>query len=234
MWYKMVLTLTILIPSLLLVLGCSGDRDLEKENEELKTLNEELTRKYMKLLIEKDELENELRELRETPGYRYNLGLSYFNNGDYESAAREFQYIIEWFPDSRYAEKARMKLEEVESGVAFIEGEQRGGEGGINEVEKAISEWVELRNNEGKKGTIVTWPLQIFIVRTSKIGNLECHFPGEYEHTTYVGTWDGTVIEGSSKFINGDYIYVTGKFLDVFKDGLLIEASKVVNEGYRE
>lgn len=216
----------------------SGPTDVEiaamrAENARLKTENEALKK--------------EVDVLKKTPDFIYREGIDLMNENDYLGAKDKFVEVLDKYPTSEYSKIAKEKIKAADREIAKVEAEKRRAEREAAErrkyeprtEEEAIAEWVNFRNNEALRGTVVTWVFQVKSVYDKYLMGVTIRYCSGWLDTKYTKPveclWHPDVIISGSKYLAiGDWITVTCTFDYITKDGKVsITAIRIENKGYR-
>ena len=198
------------------------------------------------LLSKIDRIEQELVELRQTADFHFGRAIDFMNESKFEEAKSKFETVIQKYPESSLVKAAKEQLNKVNTGITRIEAKKRVEEERRREAEKykprdpyvAIEEWNMFRRNEEKyKGTITTWRFPVSEVRRKDlIGYLDDVVQSiGYKNIVSVKNYHMRVmLEKFPVVIEGDWISVTGEFVNVSSDNVIVlKPIKVINEGYK-
>lgn len=102
----------ILVTTLFLISGCG-----QKEIQKLRSENEALENKVASL-------EEEVSKLKETADYHYRQGVDLLSAQIYKEAKKEFEIVIQKYPESNLVTNAKQQLTEVNDILAKIEAQR--------------------------------------------------------------------------------------------------------------
>lgn len=111
--------------------GCE-DEELIAERDDLQLEVTDLEEKIAELIENNAELETENKELKQTAEYHFRQGVEKMSNNDYEGAVKEFNIVLNQYPESAYEKQAKDKLKETKeliaediynTGIAYMEKE---------------------------------------------------------------------------------------------------------------